>query len=125
VIAPGLAATDGSASEGTPTLETPVELYGSIDHVVTVDYATGDGTALAGEDYSSATGTLTFAPGQATKSVSVPLVSDRLTEPNESFSLTLSNVRYGTSQASAPTGGPPVTLVSPETTGTILDNDPK
>jgi len=117
VIAPGLSATDESTSEAAPTLEIPVQLYGSVDHEVTVDYATADGTARADEDYSGATGTLTFAPGQIVKPVSIPLLSDRIAEKKESFTLVFSN-------ASA-ASGPPVTLVDAEATATILDNDPK
>src|SRR4029077_4383459 len=39
-IAPGLSADDHSGSEGSPTIDIPVELFGSVDHAVTVDYAT-------------------------------------------------------------------------------------
>ena len=45
---------------------------------VTVGYSTADGTALAGADYTSTTGTLTFAPGQTSLTVSVPLIKDTL-----------------------------------------------
>jgi len=119
VVAPGLAASDGATSEGGSALEIPVQLYGSVDHAVSVDYATADGTALASTDYTATTGTLTFAPGQTTKSVSVPLLSDQITEPNESLTLTLANVDEGAAT------GPPVTLVNAVATGTIVDNDPK
>ena len=40
---------------------------------VKVDYATADGTATAGEDYEAASGTLTFAPGETTKTINVAL----------------------------------------------------
>jgi len=119
VVAPGLAASDGATSEGGSALEIPVQLYGSVDHAVSVDYATADGTALASTDYTATTGTLTFAPGQTTKSVSVPLLSDQITEPNESLTLTLANVDEGAAT------GPPVTLVNAVAAGTIVDNDPK
>jgi uncharacterized repeat protein (TIGR01451 family) len=118
VIAPGLSAEDLSGSEGIATIEIPVVLYGSVDHPVTVDWATSDGAALAGKDYEATTGTLTFAPGQTTRSVSVPVLADRKTEANETLTLTLSNVGAGAS-------GPPVTLVKPQAIATILDNDPK
>jgi hypothetical protein len=126
VIAPGLSADDDSGSEGDPTIDIPVELFGSVDHPVTVDYATSDGTALAGQDYEATTGTVTFAPGQTTRSVSVAVLADRKTESNEDFTLTLSNVNGGASAAqAAAVSGPPVTLVKPDATATILDNDPK
>ncbi len=59
---------------------------------VTVRYATSDGTAKAGEDYTAASGTLTFAPGERTKTVSVPVTGDKRDEQDENFGLTLSNV---------------------------------
>src|SRR4029077_15774271 len=58
---------------------------------VTVDFATSAGSATAGADYSSAAGTLTFAPGETAKTVVVPINDDALTEPAEEFALTLSN----------------------------------
>ena len=126
VIGPGLSADDYSASEGGPTIDIPIELFGSVDHPVTVDYATTDGTALAGKDYETTTGTLTFSPGQTTRSVSVPVLVDRKTEAAETFTLTLSNVNGGALAArAAAVGGPPVTLVKPDATVTILDNDPR
>ncbi len=60
---------------------------------VTVDYATSDGylSAIAGEDYLTATGTLTFAPGQTLQHIHVTVYGDVLDEPDEIFWLTLSN----------------------------------
>ena len=57
-----------------------------------IDYATADGSAVAGEDYTTTSGTLTFAPGETVKTVSVPLVGDATDEPDadESFRLVLS-----------------------------------
>lgn len=43
---------------------------------VTVDYATGDGTALAGSDYTAAGGTLSFASGENSKTIVVPVTDD-------------------------------------------------
>ena len=58
---------------------------------IQVDYATSDGTALAGNDYSETRGTLTFAPGEISKSVGVTVNGDTLHEVEETFLLTLSN----------------------------------
>jgi len=60
---------------------------------VTVDYATSDGylSAIAGEDYLTATGRLTFAPGQTLQHIHVTVYGDVLDEPDEIFWLTLSN----------------------------------
>ncbi len=57
---------------------------------VTVDYATADKTAKAGEDYTAASGTLTFAPGDTSKSVSVAVLDDDRFEGIETFTMTLS-----------------------------------
>lgn len=58
---------------------------------VSVDYRTADLGALAGSDYTSRTGTLTFAPGEVVKTVTVPLLDDGVAEGIERFSLLLSN----------------------------------
>ena len=58
---------------------------------VTVDYATLDGTAIAGTDYTSTTGTLTFQPGQTSLTVSVPVLVDTNASGTTTFSLDLSS----------------------------------
>ena len=65
------------------------------DTQVSVDYATTNGTALAGQDYTATNGTLAFAPGELLKSITVPIFSDALAEPVKTFQVTLSH----------PTGG--------------------
>jgi chitinase len=59
--------------------------------VVTVDYATADGTATAGADYNGTSGTLTFAPGETAKTVSLAIEDDATVEGVETFTLELSN----------------------------------
>jgi len=56
-----------------------------------VAYATSDGTANAGVDYTAISGTLIFAPNETAKTISVPILNDLLTEPSEIFTVTLSN----------------------------------
>jgi probable HAF family extracellular repeat protein len=76
-----------------------------------VTIATADGTAKAGEDYEALNATLEFAAGETSKSVSVNLLNDSLGEPEETFSLSLSN----------PSGA---VLAEPATTAiNILDDD--
>lgn len=58
---------------------------------VTVQFTTGGGTATAGTDYTTTTGTLTFPQGTTTRTISVPIVGDTMFEPNETFNVTLSN----------------------------------
>ena len=57
---------------------------------ITVNYATSDGSARAGEDYTSTSGTLTFNIGDTTQTISVPVRGDELIEGNESFAVNLS-----------------------------------
>ena len=58
---------------------------------VTVQFATANGTAVAPGDYTAASGTLTFAAGETTKTVTVPVAADCAAEPSEAFTLVLSN----------------------------------
>ena len=77
---------------------------------VTVDYATSDGTATAGSDYTGASGTLTIPAGQASGTIAVSVSGDTTYEPNETLTLTLSN----------PVGA---TIVVGAATGTIINDD--
>ncbi len=63
----------------------------------TVDYATGDGSATAGEDYVAARGTLVFATGVSSQVVHVSVLDDVHHEPRETVTLTLSNPSTGVS----------------------------
>ncbi|WP_102106984.1 Calx-beta domain-containing protein [Oceaniglobus roseus] len=56
---------------------------------ITLNYATADGTAIAGEDYVAASGSITFAPAQTVASVSVTILGDQFIEPDETFTLTV------------------------------------
>jgi len=67
-----------------------VNLSAASAFTVTVAYATSAGTATAGSDYTTTSGTLTFAPGVSTKTVSVPIINDRAPESSETIILTLS-----------------------------------
>ena len=75
-----------------------------------VDYATADGTAVAGEDYTHTTGTLTFGADQEEATVRVPLIDDNVEDDGETFKLLLSN----------PTGA---TIADGEATGTIRNTE--
>lgn len=63
---------------------------------VTVDFATADDTALAGIDYTSTSGTLTFAEGEFRKSFTVPILNDSIAEGRKSFQTVLRNPAVGT-----------------------------
>ncbi|HEX6287888.1 MAG TPA: Calx-beta domain-containing protein, partial [Herpetosiphonaceae bacterium] len=68
-----------------------VKLSGPSSVPVTVEYATGNGTAIAGSDYTATSGTLTFTPGETSKTFAVPILDDIQGEANETVTLTLSN----------------------------------
>jgi hypothetical protein len=90
-----------------------VTLSAASTEPVTVAYATADGTATAaGSDYRAANGTLTFAPGQTSKTISVLVDGDRIGEPSESFLVNLSS----------PTNA---TIADGQGVGTIADDEPR
>ena len=93
---PTLSVADARAREGVDeavVFEVSLDrVFTGTGHRVTVDYATADGTAKAGEDYTATTGTLTFAAGERVKTVSVPILDDGHDEGHETFLLRLSNV---------------------------------
>lgn len=84
--------SDASADEPT-TGEAPLRFTVTVTPAstrsVTVKWTTSDGTATAGSDYVAAGGTLSFVPGQTTKSVSVTLLGDDGAENNETFFVNL------------------------------------
>lgn len=83
-------------NSGTAELMFIVTLDKAATAPVTVNYATADGTATAGSDYSPLSGTLTFAAGETSKMVHVVVNGDTAVEANETFSLILSNAAGAT-----------------------------
>jgi len=111
---PSLAIADASVIEGdsgTVNAIFTVKLSAASSSTVTVAYATQAGTATAGTDFTTASGTLTFAPGQTSKTITVAVKGDLLDETDETFQILLSNAS-GAAIADA------------SATGTIRDNDP-
>ena len=102
-----------STGEAAGTATITVNRTSGTDGAVTVDYATSDGTATAGSDYTSTSGTLSFANGQASASFNIPITQDTLDEPDETINLALSNATGGA------TIGAQATAVD-----TIVDDDP-
>ena len=87
-----LAVADAEATEGEdPSLDFVVTLAPAAAWTVTVDYATRDGTARAGSDYTDTSGALTFAPGETAKTVSVPVIDDTVEDTPETLTVRLSN----------------------------------
>ena len=89
-------------SESDGTLTVTVQRSGGAASGVTVQFATGNGTATAGQDYTATTGTLTFGAGETTKTFTVPILADQIDEPNETFTVTLSNVTGGAALGTRP-----------------------
>jgi hypothetical protein len=80
-----------AASEGGGSANITVTRTGDLSASATVSYATSNGTALDSSDYTTNVGTLTFAPGETTKLVTILLIDDVYVEGMETASLTLSN----------------------------------
>ncbi|HUQ87740.1 MAG TPA: Calx-beta domain-containing protein, partial [Vicinamibacterales bacterium] len=93
-VRPGMTISDASIAEGnsgTVNLAFTVNLSAPSPGLVSVQYATGGGTATAGTDYTATSGTLTFAPNQVSMQVLVPVIGDVTFEPTETLSMSLSN----------------------------------
>jgi hypothetical protein len=104
--------------EGTANLVFPLSLSAQANGDVSVDYATTDGSAVAGSDYTAASGTLIFATGTNSNRVIVPVLGDTLVEGHETLMLTLSNVSSNAVLGNATAIG---TLLNDEATGTLND----
>ena len=90
------ASTNITVNENAGTATLTVELDPASTGTVTVDYATSDETAEAGEDYTAASGTLTFAASETSKTITVPILNDTDYDPTERFRVTLSNASGAT-----------------------------
>ena len=113
---PRVSIANASATEGntgTSALNFTVSLSGATDVPVTVNYSTQDGTALAGTDYQAATGSVTFAAGEISKTIAVQMIGERVAESDEYFYL---NLQPGTNAIIAQGQG--------QATGTIVDDEP-
>ena len=88
---PDLSVSSGEDDEDAGSFTFTVTLNPSSLQTVTVDYATSDGTATSGVDYTPESGTLTFSPGDTSKSVTVTITDDDVDEEDETFNLTLSD----------------------------------
>ena len=110
VALPRVSVADARADEGADLLFT-VTLDRAADDTVSIAYATADGTAKAGKDFTAVSGTLSFAPGDTEGTVTVETLDDAMDEGDETFLL----------QLSRPVG---VALADPSAVGTIVNEDP-
>ncbi len=88
---PSFSVDDVTVNEAAGTLTFTVTKTGATALASSVDYATADGTAIAGADYTAASGTLNFLAGETSKTVSIAITNDNLFELSEAFNLNLSN----------------------------------
>jgi hypothetical protein len=102
--------TEGHA--GAQSVTFTVSLSAASSQPVTVSYNTANGSATAGSDYQTATGGLTFSPGQTTAALVVQVNGDRDGEANETFFVNLSG----------PNGA---VIADGQGTGTIVDDEPR
>ena len=118
VTVPGpatLSVADATVAEAAgATLDFVVTLSRGRDSETTVEYATSNGTATAGSDYTETSGTLTFTALQTWKTVSVPVLDDAHDDGGETMTLTLSN----------PSPSSHVRIADGTATGTITNTDP-
>jgi hypothetical protein len=103
-----LSITEGNT--GTKSATFTLTLSAASGRTVSVNYATANGTATAGSDYVAKSGTVTFAAGTTTQTISITINGDVIKEANETFFVNLSS----------PTN---VTIARAQGVGTILNDD--
>ncbi|BAI76330.1 endoglucanase (plasmid) [Azospirillum sp. B510] len=104
ILKAGLAAKSGSSGSvpGSDEAVFTVQLAKAVTTATTIDYATEDGTAKAGSDYTATHGSLTFQPGETTKTVSVHITGDN--NANEGTENFLLHLTHGNSNLGTATG---------------------
>jgi len=110
---PTISIADARLNEGdneTSNMAFTVSLSKASTSAVSAGYSSSNGTAVAGQDFNAASGTVNFAPGSTSATVNVGIIGDTSVESDETFTLTLS----------APSGA---TISRAAATGTILNND--
>jgi hypothetical protein len=116
-LPPSISIADASVTEGQTgqkNLNFTLTLSTASGRTVWIDYATADGSAVAGADYVAASGSLSIAAGQTAKTVAVKIIGDSVPEGNEVFNVNLSDnaANPGT-----------VTIADGQAVGTIIDDD--
>ena len=102
---PAISVSDAAVQEAEgAVLVFTVTLSRASSRTVTVDYATSDGTAQAGSDYTAASGKLTFNAGDTSQTVQVTVLTDQEDESDETLTLTLSNPSQATLDDATATG---------------------
>ena len=110
---PQISINDISITEGntlTSNANFTLKLSAASNQTITVNYATANGTAVSGLDYTATSGIFTFNPGETTKILSIPIIGDFNVEPDETFKLNLTNATNAT-------------IADAQGIATILNND--
>jgi CSLREA domain-containing protein len=112
-VVPSISIQDTAVTEGnsgTTAAIFNVTLSAATTNTITVNYATTNGSAVAGSDYAATSGTLVFAPGVTSQTITVAIAGDTSVEPGDTFTLVLSNPINAT-------------LADSQATGVINDDD--
>ena len=109
-VVPTISIANLLRAESSSIANVPVSLSNSTGEIVTVDWQTSAGTASAGLDFQSASGTLTIPAGLTQTTIPVSLLNDTIDEDSETFQVTLSQATNAT-------------LDTAQATVTIIDND--
>ncbi len=128
---PGITIAPASALEGdsgSADMTFTVTLAKAVTEAVTVNYATSDGTAIAGRDYTAVSnGSVTIAAGATTAEFTVPVTGDETDELDETFNVTISMPDPEPNLNGGSSGEPMAAIIGGDTatvTGTIRDDDP-
>ena len=128
---PGITIAPASALEGdsgSADMIFTVTLAKAVAEAVTVNYATSDGTAIAGRDYTAVSnGSVTIAAGDTTAEFTVPVTGDETDELDETFNVTISMPDPEPDLNGGGSGEPMAAIIGGDTatvTGTIRDDDP-
>ena len=100
---------DLTISEAAGSVGLTLSLSQASTSAISVDYATANGSATAGSDYTSRSATINFAPGETSKTATITIIDDNAQESSEDFTVNLSN----------PTGGATIS----DSAGTVTIND--
>ena len=124
-------ATIAEGQAGSSSALVTISLSGPAVNAVTVSWATANGTATAGSDYTAASGSVSFAPYDSAKTVSVSILGDGVVEPNETFTVRLTNpagAAIATSSATVTITNddlqPVITVTASDAAGAETANDP-
>jgi hypothetical protein len=109
-VAIGDATVNPEGNSGTTNATFTVTLSSAAISTITVSYTTSNDSATAPGDYTAGSGTVTFSPGDTSKTIAVPVVGDTVPEPDETFNVDLSS----------PSGA---TISDGHGVGTIVDDD--